>query len=41
MSTFAVAVAIILSMLVMVPVFIIGIIADAINRWYKERNDNE
>lgn len=38
MSTFVVAVVLILSMLVMVPVFIIGIIADAINRWYKERD---
>jgi formate hydrogenlyase subunit 4 len=34
-----VAVALVVAIVVMVPVFIIGVIADGINRWVKERDE--
>ena len=41
MSSLTIAVVIILSLVVMVPVFIIGIIADAINRWFHETRERD
>jgi hypothetical protein len=40
MTSITVAVVFILAIVVMVPVFIIGIIADSINRWVKEQEED-
>lgn len=40
MTSVMVAVVFILAIVVMVPVFIIGIIADSINRWVKEQEED-
>ncbi len=39
MTTLMVAVALVVAIVVMVPVFIIGVIADGINRWVNEREE--
>lgn len=39
MTSITIAVVLVVAIILMVPVFIIGVIADAINRWVNERED--
>jgi hypothetical protein len=41
MSSILVGIAIFIGILVMIPVFIIGVLADGINRWYEERRERD